>query len=116
MNDNEEFVFPVVTTDTAYSCILQHYGRLDEGVDDGDLPRSLKQQRGKVACIQMAMLYTTLEGKVRIRVHTMSTPVVRKIADVFRCVDVDAVLNLSLKQVALDLLRPMSESSGIALL
>merc|ERR1739838_95478 len=42
----------------------------------------------------------------------MSTPVVRKVADVFRCVDVDAVLNLSLKQVALDLLRPMSESSG----
>jgi len=113
MNDNEEFVFPVVTTDTAFSCILQHYSSLDDGINDGDgIPRSLKKQRGTVACIQMAMLFMTMEGEVRIRVHTVSTPVVRKIADVFRCVDVDAVLNLSLKQVALDLLRPMSENSG----
>ena len=112
MNENEEFVFPVITTDTTCSCILQHYSRLDDGVDDGDLPRQLKQQRAKYACLQMAMLYTTMEGKVRIRVHTVSMPVVRKVTEVFRMVDVDAVLNLSLKQVALDLLRPMTDSSG----
>ena len=49
-------------------------------------------------CIQAALLYTNALGERRIRVHSISVPVTTAIANVFRHADLDAIVNLSLKQ------------------
>eukprot|EP00455_Lapot_gusevi_P008663 TRINITY_DN137_c0_g1_i5.p1 TRINITY_DN137_c0_g1~~TRINITY_DN137_c0_g1_i5.p1 ORF type:complete len:555 (+),score=206.08 TRINITY_DN137_c0_g1_i5:241-1905(+) len=50
------------------------------------------------ACIQCALLYTTAEGQRRIRVHTISVPVTAIMGTTFRNADIDAIINISLKQ------------------
>ena len=51
-------------------------------------------------CIQCALLYTTHQGQRRIRVHTISLPVSSLMNNIFRYSDLDAIINLSLKQAA----------------
>eukprot|EP00483_Globobulimina_turgida_P001974 UN01976 len=41
-------------------------------------------------------------------------PIVRRIVDVFRCVDMDAVLNVSLKQCAQELVSPVSSTMSVS--
>jgi len=48
----------------------------------------------------VALLYTTSDGYRRIRVHTLSVPVTSAMSNIFRFADLDAIINLSLKQGA----------------
>ena len=56
------------------------------------------------ACLQCALLYTTASGHRRIRVHTISVPVTSVMSNIFRFADLDAIVNLSLKQAVRQLL------------
>jgi len=62
---------------------LEHEGKLED-----------KSQ----AALQVALLYTTTDGYRRIRVHTLSLTVTSVMANIFRHSDLDAIVNLSLKQ------------------
>lgn len=100
--------------------IKQYYGRysMSNSVaanDDFDLP-GLHCERtfgleltfeGKIspvhphspfACLQTALLYTTLKGERRVRVHTLGLPAARNVPDVFRFADLDATVMLLHKQ------------------
>merc|ERR1719251_697185 len=93
---------------------MRHYEKLNSDQSNDDmLPAQIQSQRNKHAAIQIAMLYLTMRGRVYIRVHTVSLPIVRRIADVFRCVDMDSVLNVSLKQCAQELVSPVSSTMTV---
>lgn len=51
------------------------------------------------AVFQNAVLYTNIRGERRIRVHTLSLPVVNSTSQVFKHADVDSVVNFSLRNV-----------------
>eukprot|EP00456_Euglypha_rotunda_P033241 TRINITY_DN25791_c0_g1_i1.p1 TRINITY_DN25791_c0_g1~~TRINITY_DN25791_c0_g1_i1.p1 ORF type:complete len:452 (+),score=85.46 TRINITY_DN25791_c0_g1_i1:194-1357(+) len=78
-----EVDLPTLDCDKTFAIRLDHEGKLEEKSD---------------ACIQTALLYTTSEGERRIRVHTLSIPITQAMASVFRSADLDAIINLSLKQ------------------
>ena len=63
---------PATNADAAYAVQIAH---------DEQLPT------GSVSYLQCALLYTTADGERRIRVHTMSVPVVPDIAQMFRSID-----------------------------
>jgi protein transport protein SEC24 len=63
---------PATNADAAYAVQIAH---------DEQLPTS------NVSYLQCALLYTTADGERRIRVHTMSVPVVPDIAQMFRSID-----------------------------
>jgi protein transport protein SEC24 len=52
------------------------------------------------AFVQAALLYTTLLGERRIRVHTLAAPVVVTFRELFAAADLDAIMCLSLKETA----------------
>lgn len=114
LTENQEIQLPVVTSDTALAVSIRHYEKLNQGSSDESLPAQIIQAKNKSASIQIAMLYLTMRGQVFIRVHTLSIPIVRRIADVFRCVDMDTVLNVSLKQCAQELISPVSNTMTVA--
>lgn len=59
----------------------------------------------KHCSLQLAFLYTSIyRNEARIRLHNVCLPVVRRIPDVFRCADMDAILNFSLKQLSQELI------------
>jgi protein transport protein SEC24 len=68
------------------------------------LEHQTKLQDKSEACVQMALLYTTSTGHRRIRVHTLSVPVTSVMSNIFRFADLDAIVNLSLKQAVRQLL------------
>ena len=72
-------------TGTAFGVLLAHDGKIDEKLQAG---------------IQVALLYTTMGGMRRIRVHNIVVPVTPLIASVFRMVELDTVTNLLAKQGA----------------
>lgn len=78
-----EMDLPTVDSDKTFGVRLEHDGTLKKNTE---------------ACIQCALLYTTAEGSRRIRVHTISVPVTDAMANIFRFADLDAIVNLSLKQ------------------
>lgn len=49
---------------------------------------------------QCAVLYTTAEGQLRIRLHNLSLPCTNDIANVFKMADLDALVNFQTKQIA----------------
>ena len=53
-----------------------------------------------MAGLQVALLYTTLAGQRRIRLHNMMVPVTPQFANLFRLVELDTVMNLVAKQGA----------------
>eukprot|EP01084_Bolivina_argentea_P000920 1683_1 len=114
LTDNQEIQLPVVTSDTALAVSIRHYEKLNQTESDESIPPQIAAQRNKHASIQMAMLYSSMSGGVFIRVHTLSMPIVRRIADVFRCVDMDTVLNVSLKQCAQELISPVSSTMTVS--
>ena len=79
-----ELELPVVDSDKTFAVRLAHDGVLKDTQE---------------AAIQCALLYTTAEGQRRVRVHTISVPVTNAMGVIFRNADVDAVVNMSLKQV-----------------
>lgn len=72
-------------SDKAIGIALAHDGKFDE-------------KHGAV--LQVAMLYTTLGGQRRIRLHNIVVPVTNSLTNIFRLVDLDTVLNLMAKQGA----------------
>jgi protein transport protein SEC24 len=50
------------------------------------------------AYFQLAFLYTSLDGKRRVRIHNLALPTVNQFSDVYKLVDSDALINLMLKQ------------------
>lgn len=51
----------------------------------------------RVAAVQAGLLYTTTNGQRRIRVMTISLPVVNALAPIFKTADLDAVVNIMTK-------------------
>jgi protein transport protein SEC24 len=78
---------PNVTCDTAFNVELA----LD--------PEALAP--GSIVSVQAALLYTTSGGERRIAVHTLARPVTSILADLFRNVDCDALVN-TMAKIALD--------------
>jgi len=79
----QEMELPSIDADKTFGIRLEHEGKLKDKTE---------------ACIQCAMLYTTASGHRRIRVHTISVPVTSVMSNIFRFADLDAIINLSLKQ------------------
>eukprot|EP00494_Astrolonche_serrata_P024169 UN24427 len=61
--------------------------------------------------IQMAMLYTPSDGKPLIRLHTFKTRPHGGVADVFRQIDLEAVMGISCKHVVMQILNPSTQLS-----
>jgi hypothetical protein len=68
---------------TAIGVALAHEGKLDERFPAG---------------LQVALLYTTIGGQRRLRIHNTMVPVTSSVANVFRTVELDTVVNLMAKQ------------------
>ncbi len=77
--------FPAISCDSALTARLRYEDRLPEG---------------KEAYAQFALLYTTPEGRRRIRVHTLGLPVAAKLTHVFKGADLDAQLTALARAVA----------------
>lgn len=78
-----------IDCDKTFGIRVEHEGKLKDKSD---------------ACLQCALLYTTASGHRRIRVHTISVPVTSVMSNIFRFADLDAIINLSLKQAVRQLL------------
>ena len=68
-----------IDSDKALGVVLAHDGKLDERTD---------------AVIQTALLYTTALGERRIRIHTLSLRTSSSFPDVYRSLDMDAIVNI----------------------
>jgi len=55
--------------------------------------------------IQCAVLYTTLAGEKRLRVHNLSLKLTATLADIFRHADIDAVTNYLSRKATISMLR-----------
>lgn len=78
-----ELDLATIDCDKTFGIRLEHDSKLKEDTE---------------ACLQTALLYTTMDGKRRIRVHTISVPITSAMATIYRNSDVDAIVNLSVKQ------------------
>lgn len=85
----EEMELATIDADKSFGIRIEHMEKLKDKSE---------------ACIQCALLYTTASGHRRIRVHTISVPVTTVISNIFRFADLDAIINLSLKQAVRQLL------------
>ena len=66
---------PAVDCDKAIAVTLRHEEKLADGGE---------------ACVQCALLYTTVAGERRIRVHTLALPVSSVLGNIFRASDLEA--------------------------
>lgn len=117
----------VVRTSTGLR-VAEHFGNyyrrsaaeMDLASIDGDkafgvrLEFDAKLSLDQEACLQVALLYTNMQGQRRIRVHTISVPVTNKLSTVFRYTDLDAIINLSLKQAVRQILSSHSPTEARA--
>ncbi|CEP03242.1 unnamed protein product (mitochondrion) [Plasmodiophora brassicae] len=81
-----EIELPAIDCDKSFAVRLEHESALSDKSFVG---------------IQAALLYTTFNGERRIRVHTVRAPCTTSLPTVFRHSDLYAVVNLSLRQAAL---------------
>lgn len=88
-----EMDMPLVDCDKCFAIRVEH--------DD-------KLTSGSQACFQVAMVYTTPGGIRRVRVHSIQLLVTSSLNQVFKHADVDALVNISLRQVV-----AMSHKSSI---
>jgi len=96
--------------------VEKYHGRYSRTPDDFDLPGLHSEQTFAVefafegpivpshphppfACIQTALLYTTLKGERRVRVHTLGLPLASTVHTVFQFADLDAVVVLIYKNI-----------------
>jgi protein transport protein SEC24 len=77
---------PAVDCDKAVIAKVQHVDKLQVNSD---------------AYFQAALLYTSMEGQRRIRVHTLALPVSDSISTVFKSADLDAQLAVLVRQTAI---------------
>lgn len=79
MQDSRTIEMAGLDSDKCMAVQIQYNDRLNENQD---------------AAFQCAMLYTTIGGQRRVRVHTLSLRICKDLADVFRSADMDALLNV----------------------
>ena len=84
-----EMDLPSIDADKTFAIRIEHDGKLKDKSE---------------ACVQCALLYTTAQGQRRIRVHTVGVPVTSALSNIYRFSDLDAIINLSLRQAARQLL------------
>ncbi|KAF9158383.1 COPII coat Sec23p-Sfb3p heterodimer component [Actinomortierella ambigua] len=95
MKNSTDVELAGLDSEKAYGVLVKHEGKLDEKTE---------------ASFQVALLYTTADGRRRVRVHNFSTPVASLLGNVFRWADMDTTINfLSKGAVAQALSRPMNE-------
>ncbi|KAG0229526.1 COPII coat Sec23p-Sfb3p heterodimer component [Actinomortierella wolfii] len=95
MKNSTDLELAGLDSEKAFGVLVKHEGRLDEKTE---------------ASFQVALLYTTADGRRRVRVHNFSTPVASLLGNVFRWADMDTTINfLSKGAVAQALSRPMNE-------
>lgn len=80
------------TTDVELSTIDCHKAITVELAYDDKLPEN------ETVHIQTALLYTTITGERRIRVHNLALPTSVSMPDIFKCCEMDTVINLFAKQ------------------
>lgn len=96
-----EMDLPTIDCDKSFGVRFEHEGALEDKSD---------------ASIQVALLYTNSMGERKIRVHNLAVPVTSAMASIFRFSDLDAIMNLSLKQAAGQLLRGVQYADAQAAL
>ena len=77
--------FPALSCDTSVACKLAHEERLAESGE---------------AYLQFALLYTTVGGERRIRLHTLALPITQSLGTTFRGADLDTYLSYVARKVA----------------
>lgn len=80
--------------DLKFSCLNSQQTFAVTFLYDSKLPESEK------VCFQCAILYTTPSGQLRIRIHNLALPCTSDISSIFKMADLDAVMNLFVKQGA----------------
>ncbi|CAO3589565.1 unnamed protein product [Absidia cylindrospora] len=97
--------------------VIDHYGNCNmstytdmelAGVDEDKAIAAVLQHDNKLevnrgVSFQCALLYTTKDGRRRVRVHNLNLASTSEIADVFRHGDVDATISIILRKAIFDL-------------
>ncbi|KAK3818887.1 MAG: Sec23/Sec24 trunk domain-containing protein [Benniella sp.] len=95
MKNSTDLEIAGIDSEKAIGILVKHDGKLDERTE---------------ASFQVALLYTTADGRRRVRVHNFSTPVTSLLGNVFRWADMDTTINfLSKGAIAQALNKPLSE-------
>ncbi|KAF9141412.1 COPII coat Sec23p-Sfb3p heterodimer component [Mortierella sp. GBA39] len=95
MKNSTDLEIAGLDSEKAYGVLVKHDGKLDEKTE---------------ASFQVALLYTTADGRRRVRVHNFSTPVTTLLGNVFRWADMDTTINfLSKGAIAQALSKPLNE-------
>lgn len=93
------------------ACHMSTYTDVDlAGIDEDKALVAVMKHDGKLdlnrgASFQCALLYTTRDGRRRVRVHNLHLTVTSQISDVFRYGDVDATMSVVLRQAIFSLLQ-----------
>ncbi|KAK9760738.1 COPII coat Sec23p-Sfb3p heterodimer component [Basidiobolus ranarum] len=82
MRNATDVEFGGIDSDKAIGAVIKHDSKVDEKLD---------------ATFQCALLYTTVGGQRRIRLHNLSVPVTTLMGNMFRYAEMDATLNLMVK-------------------
>ena len=90
---------PALDCDKAIMCSMRYEERLNDGGE---------------AYVQCALLYTTIQGERRIRVHTMALPVTSVLGNVFRASDLEAQTCDMIRKTAARLLGGSTSKIGRA--
>ncbi|KAI7817471.1 Sec23/Sec24 trunk domain-containing protein [Gamsiella multidivaricata] len=95
MKNSTDLEIAGLDSEKAFGVLVKHDGKLDEKTE---------------ASFQVALLYTTADGRRRVRVHNFSTPVTTLLGNVFRWADMDTTINfLSKGAIAQSLSKPLNE-------
>ncbi|KAI1311905.1 COPII coat Sec23p-Sfb3p heterodimer component [Mortierella claussenii] len=95
MKNSTDLELAGIDSEKAFGVLVKHDGKLDEKTE---------------ASFQVALLYTTADGRRRVRVHNFSTPVTTLLGNVFRWADMDTTINfLSKGAIAQALNKPLNE-------
>ncbi|KAI8594780.1 Sec23/Sec24 trunk domain-containing protein, partial [Dissophora ornata] len=78
MRNSTDLELAGIDSEKAFGVLVKHDGKLDEKTE---------------ASFQVALLYTTADGRRRVRVHNFSTPVTTLLGNVFRWADMDTTIN-----------------------
>jgi len=91
----KDIILPVITCDSTFCIKLNQHSDLDSEFSP---------------CIQVAIIYTNIFGECMIRVLTTEVKAVRSISELFKQVDLWAVVRFSLCQLAYEMLTPQAKS------
>ncbi|KAF9996349.1 COPII coat Sec23p-Sfb3p heterodimer component [Modicella reniformis] len=95
MKNSTDLELAGLDSEKAFGVLVKHDGKLDDRTE---------------ASFQVALLYTTMDGHRRVRVHNYSTPVTTLLGNVFRWADMDTTINfLSKGAIAQALSKPLNE-------